>query len=169
MKSIHGCCLVVVRRARLDRTGIEVDVWAATMKEMSQVERGRAFWLGMLAAIIVSGLLSRATQTGFRIFDKYLGDALYAAMVYVFFRLIGRVKRVWLWAAVAMTAIEVFQLTGVASGMLGSTSAVARVCARLLGTEFSIFDLLAYAVGIGCIAAFDHSNACNQDYRLNER
>ena len=116
-------------------------------------------WWGLLAAIIVSGLLSRATQTGIRIFDKYLGDALYAAMVYVIFRLTGRITRVWLWAAVAMIAIELFQLTGVAAGMLRSADATVRVCARLLGTEFSILDLLAYAVGIGCIAAFDRRDA----------
>ena len=129
------------------------------MEEMYQVEGRCAFWWGLLAAIIVSGLLSRATQTGFRIFDKYLGDALYAAMVYVIFRLTGRITRVWLWTAVAMTAIELFQLTGIAAGMLRSPHAIVRVCARLLGTDFSILDLLAYAVGIGCIAAFDRSNA----------
>ena len=88
--------------------------------------------------------------------DKYLGDALYAAMVYVLFRLAG-VARVALWAAVTMTGIELFQLTGVPAGMLRSGHLVVRACGRLLGTEFSVFDLLAYAVGIGCIAAADRA------------
>ena len=115
------------------------------------------FWWGLLAAIIVAGLLSRVAHTGFRLFDKYLGDALYAAMVYVIFRLTGRIARVALWAAVTMTTVELFQLTRVPAGMLRSAYPVVRACARLLGTEFSVFDLLAYAVGIGCIAAADRA------------
>jgi hypothetical protein len=95
--------------------------------------------------------------TGFRLFDKYLGDALYAAMVYVLFRLTGRIARVTVWAAVAMTAIEFFQLTRIPAAMLRSRFLVLRACARLLGTEFSVLDLLAYAVGIGCIAVIDHA------------
>jgi Protein of unknown function (DUF2809) len=124
---------------------------------MPQVEGGRGFWWGLLATIVVAGVLSRVAETGFRILDKYLGDALYAAMVYVVFRLTGRITRVAVWAAVAMTAIELFQLTGIPAGMLRSAHAAARVCALLLGTEFSVIDLLAYAVGIGCVAAVDRS------------
>ena len=122
---------------------------------MPQVESRREFWLGLLSAIVVIGVLSRVAQTGFRIFDKYLGDALYAAMIYVVFRLTGRIAHVAVWAAVAMTAIEFFQLTGIPAGMLRSDSAAARVCGRLLGTEFSVRDLLAYVVGIGCVAVVD--------------
>jgi len=113
----------------------------------------------LLAAIVAAGLLSRVAHTGFRLFDKYLGDALYAAMVYVIFRLTGRIARVALWSAVAMTAIEFFQLTRVPAGMLRSGYPVVRACARLLGTEFSVFDLLAYAVGIGCIAIADRAQS----------
>ena len=35
----------------------------------------------------------------------------------------------------------------------------ARICARLLGTEFSVLDLLAYAVGVVCIAAVDRAQS----------
>jgi hypothetical protein len=126
---------------------------------MPPLAPGRGFWWGLLAAIIAIGVLSRVVQTGIRIFDKYLGDALYAAMVYVLLRLTGRIVRVAVWAAVAMMAIELFQLTGIAAGMLRSGSAAARVCARLLGTEFSVLDLVAYAAGIGCIAALDRSQS----------
>ena len=80
-------------------------------------------------------------------------------MVYVLFRLTGRVERVAMWAAVAMTAIELFQLTGVPADMLRSRYLVVRAGARLLGTEFSGFDLLAYAVGIGCIAVMDRGGS----------
>jgi hypothetical protein len=123
---------------------------------MLQVAGGRRFWWGLLAAIVAAGLLSRAAHTGLRLFDKYLGDALYAAMVYILFRLTG-IARVAVWAAVAMAAIEFFQLTGVPADMLRSASLAVRACARLLGTEFSVLDLLAYAVGIWCIAALDRA------------
>lgn len=129
---------------------------------MNQPHNQRRLWFGLLAAIIALGLLSRATHTGLRLFDKYLGDALYAAMVYVLIRLTGRIRRVWLWAGLAMLAIELFQLTGVAAGMLRSESALVRICARLMGTEFGSLDLLAYMVGIGCIAAFDGLRAGNE-------
>jgi len=78
-------------------------------------------------------------------------------MFYVLFRLTGRIAQLTLWAAVAMTAIETFQLTRVPAGMLRSGYPVVRACARLLGTEFSVLDLLAYAVGIGCLAAIDRA------------
>ncbi len=122
---------------------------------MARTTGGRGFGWGLLAAIVVCGLLSRVTHTGFRIIDKYPGDALYAAMVYVLFRLSGWVVRVAAWTAVTMAAIEFFQLTGIPAGMLGSGNAGVRILARLLGTEFSVVDLLAYAVGIGCIAVVD--------------
>jgi hypothetical protein len=125
------------------------------MKRMAGVRGARGFWWGLLGAIIALGGLSRMTRTGSRVFDKYLGDALYAAMVYVLFRLTGRVTRVWLSAAVMMMVIEFFQLTGVPSSMFRSDYAIVRVCGRLLGTDFSVLDLLAYAVGIGCIAVLD--------------
>ena len=124
---------------------------------MARVAGGRGYWWIVLAAIVVAGLLSRVAHTGLRVFDKYLGDALYAAMVYALFRLTGRIERIALWAAIAMTAIELFQLTRVPAGMLRSGYPAIRVCARLLGTEFSVLDLIAYAVGIGCIAAIDRA------------
>jgi hypothetical protein len=123
---------------------------------MLQAAGGRRFWWGLLAAIVAAGLPSRVAHTGLRLFDKYLGDALYAVMVYILFRLTG-IARVAVWAAAAMTAIEFFQLTGIPAHMLRSAYLVVRICARLLGTEFSVLDLLAYAVGICCIAAFDRA------------
>ena len=126
---------------------------------MAQPAGGRGFWWGLLAAIVSAGLLSRVAHTGFLLFDKYLGDALYSAMVYVLFRLTGRIARVTVWAAAAMTAIEFFQMTGIPAGMFRSGHAAVRACARLLGTEFSVFDLLAYAVGIGCLAAVDRAKS----------
>jgi len=114
----------------------------------------RTLWLRLLAAIILTGILSRLVHTGFLLFDKYLGDALYAAMVYVLLRLTGRITRVALWTAVAMTSLELFQLTHVPAALFASTHPAVRLCARLLGTEFGWLDLAAYAVGIASVAAF---------------
>lgn len=114
--------------------------------------RGRRYWLAVLAAIIAAGLLSRTLHTGFILFDKYLGDALYAAMVYVLIRLTGRVTRVALWSAIVMLAIELFQLTGIPAAMVQQANPLAiRLAGRLLGTHFSFLDLLAYAVGIRAV------------------
>lgn len=103
----------------------------------------------ILIGIIALGILSRVVHTGLPIFDKYLGDALYAAMVYQLLRL--RRKVAVLPAAVIMTGLELFQLTGLPAQLLASEHLAVRLCARLLGTEFSFLDLLAYAVGIACV------------------
>lgn len=123
---------------------------------MAAAETGRrSVWWALLAAIIAAGLLSRTVHTGFRVFDKYLGDALYAAMVYAILRLSGRVTHVTSWSAALMTAIELSQLTGIPAGLTRNSNLAVRIIGRLLGTEFSVFDLLAYAVGIACITAVD--------------
>jgi hypothetical protein len=89
------------------------------------------------------------------VFDKYLGDALYAAMVYAMLRLFWRAAA--LRAMVIMVTIELFQLTMIPAHMLASDNRIARICARLMGTEFSFLDLLAYGIGIGCIYLADGS------------
>jgi hypothetical protein len=115
----------------------------------------RAPWLLCLAGIVAMGILSRAVHTGFVVFDKYLGDALYAAMVYVILRLLWNPPALAPWTMATMTVIELFQLTMIPAHMLASHHLIVRVCARLLGTEFSFLDLLAYAVGIACIYLVD--------------
>jgi hypothetical protein len=113
--------------------------------------RPRAFWGLCLAGIIATGILSRVVTTGFVIFDKYLGDALYAAMVYAALRLFQERRAAVVSASVAMVLIECFQLTLIPARLLGSDLWAVRLTARLMGTQFSFLDLLAYAVGIGCI------------------
>ena len=120
--------------------------------------RSHAYWALCLVGIIAMGILSRVVHTGLVVFDKYLGDALYAAMVYVILRLLRRAAAataVAISAMLAMTVIELFQLTMIPAHMLASPHFITRICARLLGTEFSFLDLLAYAVGIGCICLAD--------------
>ena len=111
----------------------------------------------VLSCIIGIGILSRVIHTGFVVFDKYLGDALYAAMVYVILRLLWRATAVVVAVAtlIVMTVIELFQLTMVPAHMLASERLIVRISAMLIGTEFSFLDLFAYGVGIACIYLVD--------------
>jgi len=117
--------------------------------------RSRRSWVFCVVGVIGLGLLSRAVRTGQPLFDKYLGDALYAVMVYGISRLFIGTAPSTVWATVVMTAIEFFQLTMIPARMLGSDSLLTRLCARLLGTEFSTLDLVAYGVGIASIHLVD--------------
>jgi hypothetical protein len=120
----------------------------------------RGSWVLCTVGIIALGILSRVVHTGLVVFDKYLGDALYAAMVYAMLRLLWTASAVAVAgsAMVVMTVIELFQLTGIPAHMLASEHVVAHICARLMGTEFSFLDLLAYGVGIECIYLVDTSH-----------
>ena len=124
--------------------------------------RSRASWIFCLVGIITLGILSRVVHTGVVAFDKYLGDALYAAMVYAILRLLWRglaAARLAVSAMAVMTFIELFQLTMIPARLLTNEHLVVRICGRLIGTEFSFRDLLAYSVGIACIYLVDFSNA----------
>ena len=124
----------------------------------------RLSWVFCILAIIATGIVSRVVHTGLAVFDKYLGDALYAAMVYGILRLLSRARASAFCAMVLMTAIELFQLTMIPAHMLSSEHLMTRICARLMGVEFSFADLLAYGVGIGCIYLVDSSQRkCEED------
>ncbi len=117
--------------------------------------RSRRSWALCVTGIIAIGLLSRLVHTGWLIFDKYLGDALYAAMVYGILRLMVGPPMSALFAALGMTSMELFQLTGIPAQLFASGSLVVRLIACLMGTEFSVLDLVAYAVGIAGIFVVD--------------
>ncbi|MEO8027865.1 MAG: DUF2809 domain-containing protein [Bryobacteraceae bacterium] len=117
----------------------------------------RRSWVLCIAGIVAMGILSRVVHTGLLVFDKYLGDALYAAMVYGILRLFLTPAVSAVSASVLMIAIESFQLTMIPARLLASEHWVTRMCARLMGVEFSFLDLLAYGVGIGCIYLVDSS------------
>jgi hypothetical protein len=119
------------------------------------MSRSRFSWIYRVAGIIAMGILSRVVHTRFLIFDKYLGDALYAAMIYGILRLFSMPTPSAVGAAVIMTVIESFQLTLIPARLLASEHWAARIWARLLGVEFGWLDLLAYGAGIGCIYLLD--------------
>ncbi|MEZ4673062.1 MAG: hypothetical protein R2932_02320 [Caldilineaceae bacterium] len=68
----------------------------------------------LILATILLGILSRLVTTGVVLWDKYLGDALYAILVYLLLSL-GRWRSLWgkaLVALVIMVAIESFSTDG---------------------------------------------------------
>lgn len=111
----------------------------------------------LLCGIVVLGILSRVVHTGWIVFDKYMGDALYAAMAYTGIGLFARIQslRKAVIAMSIMTAIELFQLTMIPARMALSPNIAWRIAARLLGTQFSFLDLFAYAVGIFGVLLLD--------------
>jgi hypothetical protein len=118
----------------------------------------RVQWLAVLGSIIATGIASRVVHIGYLLIDKYLGDALYAAMFYVILRLLSPTARPRILAIttmVLMAAFELFQLTGFPAEMSTSANPLVRIGARLLGTEFGWLDLAAYAVGIAALLRLD--------------
>jgi hypothetical protein len=100
------------------------------------------------------------------VFDKYLGDALYAMMIYGILRIFRPPATSGVYAMAVMTAIELFQLTMIPARLLKSDSLLTRLCARLMGVEFSFLDLLTYGIGIGCIYWMDSVYSRRVESRL---
>lgn len=68
-----------------------------------------------LIAVVALGLLSRLCPIGWFLYDKSLGDILYAVAVYLVLALLFRWRPAWV-APVALVlclAIEAFQATGI--------------------------------------------------------
>lgn len=111
----------------------------------------RKAYLATALAIILIGVLSRTLHSGTALLDKYLGDALYAALLYLVLRAIAPARApggVALAAFGLVAAIEVFQISGIPARMARSGNPVLRLGAIVLGTGFSWYDLAAYAVGV---------------------
>jgi hypothetical protein len=108
---------------------------------------------GVLAGVIVVGIISRVAPMGWYPYDKSLGDVLYAvaaylALVVLFPRMsIGLVAAL---ATAACLAVEFLQLTEINTDLL--TIPVLR---WFLGTTFSWHDIGCYLLGIGVAAVGD--------------
>jgi len=111
------------------------------------------------AAAAALGALSRLVPLGCKLWDKYLGDVVYAMVFYLFLSLFyhrGSMIKRSLITAFYVVAIECFQLTGIPSRLYGlDHRAISSFVYVVLGSSFSWWDILAYAVGIAAIAALD--------------
>ena len=91
------------------------------------------------------GGLSRLVPIGVHVWDKSLGDAAYATMIYflvAFVRPAWRSQRAGAVALGVCVAIECFQRTGIPLRL-------PRLFQIALGTTFAWHDLACYAVGAG--------------------
>ena len=105
---------------------------------------------GIGALIVATGFLVHFLTQG--IVSDFVGDALYAVLVYlvVSFVVVRRPSlQVAVIAILLCVAVELFQLTGVPS----SLAEVFAPVRYLLGTTFNALDLVAYVVGVLAAAA----------------
>lgn len=111
------------------------------------------FTVAALGVTVALGIASRRVHLGLLLWDKSLGDTLYAVAVYLVLSLafprwsiptLGRV------ALLLCLGLELFQLTGIpaAHAHLG-------VVRWLIGTRFAWHDLTCYLVGCLSIAMLD--------------
>lgn len=111
-----------------------------------------------LVAIVALGILSRLRPIGMPWFDKYLGDALYAAMIFALILLVRRPVALDRAAVVAfglVCVIEVFQLTNIPLTLREQANPLLRLLAVVLGTRFDIIDIVFYALGIAALLALE--------------
>ena len=97
----------------------------------------------LIVAAVAIGLVSRKVHIGNVVWDKYLGDALYAVMVLGFAALVRPTARATQLGAIAFVtclALELFQLTGIPKTLPPLLRAA-------IGDTFSWADVAGYAAG----------------------
>ena len=105
-----------------------------------------------LLATIALGLLSRLEPIGWPLYDKSLGDVLYAVAAYLALSIVTR-QPWWIVAPVALflcEAVECFQATGIPLRYSHFT-----LVRWFLGTTFAWHDVVCYVVGVAFILLVD--------------
>ena len=128
------------------------------MEEGAGRRRRERIWLCLW--VIGLGVASRWGGFESAIVNKYAGDLLYAVLLYLMIGLVienlSSMARGGM-ALAALIAIEVFQLTQIPLWLSRSGSLVLRGVAILLGTVFSWWDMLAYAIGIIAVVSYERA------------
>jgi hypothetical protein len=109
--------------------------------------------LAALTITITLGLLSRLCPIGHALWDKSLGDVLYAVAAYLALAILLRRLRPLLIAFVALAlclAVEFFQAT-----RIPARYADLIVVRWLLGTTFAWHDVACYCIGVAFIYGLD--------------
>ena len=110
---------------------------------------------GALLLTVALGLLSRKLHLHIPLWDKSLGDVLYAVAAYLVLALARprwSARRVAGWSLLFCLAVEAFQLTPIPLRLSGNP-----VLRLLLGTTFAWHDVACYFVGVGLIWAIDQA------------
>lgn len=115
----------------------------------------------LLIASVVLGIASRIFPLGNILWDKYLGDVVYASVFYFALCIILGYKPVRLKTLITagyVVFIEFFQLTPIPRFLNHSSNTIVKLFAYLvLGSTFSWWDLVAYAIGIGLAVICDRA------------
>jgi hypothetical protein len=114
---------------------------------------GRLRLLAALGAVIALGLASRSYSVGWHVYDKSLGDVMYAAAAYLVLAVAFPHRAPLIIAAGSLSfclAVELFKLTGIPAAH--DRLLLVR---WLLGSVFSWHNLICYAVGVAASAALD--------------
>jgi hypothetical protein len=107
----------------------------------------------MLVAVVALGLTSRLRPIGLPLYDKWLGDALYAVAAYLVLALVfprWPRRRLAVVALLLCIAVEFFKLTGIPARYVH----VAPV-RWLLGAQFAWGDIGCYFIGVVGAAGAD--------------
>jgi hypothetical protein len=112
-----------------------------------------------LGVVVFFGLLSRHHPSGLFIWDKSLGDACYAAAVFLVLAIVlpTRVGAIAVVAMLVCLAIETFKLTGLPAQWAGNP--VLRV---VFGTTFSFHNIVCYLAGIAVMWAIERALASHR-------
>jgi Protein of unknown function (DUF2809) len=109
--------------------------------------------LAVLLVTIALGILSRLHPIGYPLYDKSLGDALYAVAAYLGLALLLRRKHRLFSAVLALAwclTVEAFQATGIPAQY-----AHLWLVRWLIGTEFSWHDVACYVIGVTGVVVLD--------------
>lgn len=120
---------------------------------LSLITKRRLVSAGALTGVIVLGIISRALPVGWLLYDKSLGDVLYAMAAYLALVLLFPRVPIGINAAVAAAAclaVEFLQLTEINADLL-----TVPVLRWFLGTTFSWHDIACYLLGIAVTASID--------------
>ena len=105
----------------------------------------------VIFAVVLTGSASRLFPIGVLLWDKYLGDALYAVLFYLLLSLVWKSGTPLSKAGISilfMLAVETFQLTHIPLRLSASPNLVLKGLSIVLGTTFAWWDIVAYMVGI---------------------
>ena len=109
-----------------------------------------------LAATVALGVASRKLHLGYWLWDKALGDVLYAVAAYLAIVVAsgaGR-RRAGPAALAACALVEAFKLTGYPRAW-----AAVPLVRWVLGRDFAVANLACYAVGVGLCRLCEKRNA----------
>lgn len=114
--------------------------------------------LVLIFLTILIGLFSRLYPIGNILWDEYLGDVLYASLIYLLIKLFFanlNPKQIFFSTLLLCFCIEIFQLTSIPLALLKSEIIFVKLIGHLLGTTFQFIDIISYIFGAALLYFID--------------